>query len=146
MRIAVVADTHDQVPAGLAARLRGATEVWHLGDVCAPAALEPLAALGVPLHLVRGNCDWNPLWPLSLTLERAGTFFHLVHIPPQRVPFGANAVLHGHTHVPRNDTDPLGVRWLNPGCLGGANRGAPPSFAWLDFSGTGGWTWQLEPW
>jgi uncharacterized protein len=33
--------------------------------------------------------------------------------------------------VPRDDTDPLGVRWLNPGCITRPNRGAPASFAWL---------------
>jgi hypothetical protein len=144
MRIAVFADTHDQAPASLPERLRGAAEIWHLGDVCDPAVLHPFAALGVPLQVVRGNCDWEMLWPMSLSLERAGTIFHLVHVPPRRTPFGAQAVLHGHTHVPRNETDPRGVRWLNPGCIAGANRGAPPSFAWLEFDAAGGWTWRLE--
>jgi len=40
-------------------------------------------------------------------------------------------VLHGHTHVPRDETDLRGVRWLNPGCISRPNRGAPASFAWL---------------
>jgi len=144
MRIAVLADTHDHLPASLPERLRSAVEIWHLGDVCAPGTLEPLEALGVPLQLVRGNCDWQTQWATTLTLERGGGLFHLVHIPPRRAPFGVAAVLHGHTHVPRNDTDPRGVRWLNPGCIGRADRGAPPSFAWLEIDTAGGWAWRLE--
>jgi putative phosphoesterase len=144
MRIAVISDTHDRLPDFLPERLRGAEEIWHLGDVSLPATLAPLEALGVPLQVVRGNCDWSTLWPESLELEREGRRFFLVHIPPWRVPKGLAAVLHGHTHVPRDETDPRGVRWLNPGCIAHAHRGAPPSFAWLEFGAAGGWTWRLE--
>lgn len=144
MRIAVISDTHDRLPSGLPARLRGATEIWHLGDVCIPGTLAPLEELGVPLEIVRGNCDWSGQWPETLTLERGVVRFHLVHIPPWRGPKGVAAVLHGHTHVPRDETDPLGVRWLNPGCISHAHRGAPPSFAWLEIGDKGGWTWSLE--
>ncbi len=144
MRIAVISDTHDRLPDGLTARLRGADEIWHLGDVCQPGTLAPLEELGLPLQVVRGNCDWSTLWPETRTLNRGGVDFHLVHIPPLRVPRGVVAVLHGHTHVPRDETDLRGVRWLNPGCITHAHRGAPPSFAWLEFGAGGGWTWQLE--
>src|SRR4051812_27151380 len=131
MRIAVIADTHDRVPPGLADRLSGADEVWHLGDVCSPEMLAGFERAGRPLVVVRGNCDWNEAWPVSLTLERMGRRFHLVHVPPLRPPARVGFVLHGHTHVPR-DEDIGGVRWLNPGCVTRPNRGAPPSFAWLN--------------
>lgn len=144
MRIAVIADTHDKLPDSLPKRLRGATEIWHLGDVCEPATLAPLEALDVPLHVVLGNNDWEHAWPHTLTFARGAVRFHLVHIPPLRAPSGVAAVLHGHTHVPRDETDPLGVRWLNPGCIARPNRGAPPSFAWLTIEPRGGWTWSLE--
>lgn len=144
MRIAVISDTHDRLPPKLPGRLRGASEIWHLGDVCLPGTLAPLEKTGVPIRIVRGNCDWSDQWPETLTLEREGAKFHLVHIPPWRVQAGCTAVLHGHTHVPRDETDPLGVRWLNPGCISHAHRGAPASFAWLAFDGAGGWTWELE--
>jgi uncharacterized protein len=130
MRIAVFSDTHDRYPASLPGRLRGADEIWHLGDVCAPETLVEFEQLGPPLRVVMGNCDAHP-WPLTLNLERAGMRFHLVHIPPNRAPKTASIVLHGHTHVPRDETDPAGVRWLNPGCITRPNRGAPASFAWL---------------
>lgn len=131
MRIAVLSDTHDRYPPSLPERLREADEIWHLGDVCAAQTLVEFEQLGPPLRVVLGNCDASFVWPLSLDLEREGVRFHLVHIPPSRVPKGARVILHGHTHVPRDEIDPLGVRWLNPGCITRPNRGSPPSWAWL---------------
>jgi len=143
MRIAVIADTHDRYPPGLPARLRSADEIWHLGDVCAPDALAEFAALGPPLHVVLGNNDEHP-WPAHLDRELHGWRCHLVHIPPRRAPVGARVVLHGHTHVPRDERDAAGVRWLNPGCISRANRGAPASFGWLEIPGPAELRWRLE--
>jgi hypothetical protein len=142
MRIAVLADTHDHCPSGLPERLRGADEIWHLGDVCNPATLAGLEELGLPLRVVLGNCDWNHVWPRELRLERAGVRFVLVHVPPVRTPPDVDVVLHGHTHVPRDETDPLGVRWLNPGCISRPRGGRPPGFAWLDLT-PGRLEWRL---
>jgi hypothetical protein len=143
MRIAVIADTHDRCPPGLPARLRGADEIWHLGDVCEPEVLGEFEQLGVPLYVVLGNNEAHHLWPLELTLERGAFRFHLAHLPPPRAPPGVHAVLHGHTHVPRDETDPSGVRWLNPGCISRPNRGAPASFAWLTLGPGPGFGWKL---
>ena len=142
MRIAVISDTHDRVPASFSARLNGADEIWHLGDVCDPTVLQQFERPGVRLHVVLGNCDSFSAWPLTLSLQRGGLNFHLQHIPPRRAPSEVAAVLHGHTHVPRDESDPSGVRWLNPGCITRPNRGAPASFAWLTI-GEGEFTWDL---
>lgn len=142
MRIAVISDTHDRFPATLPARLREADEIWHLGDVCDPVTLVEFEQLGPPLRIVAGNCDAHP-WPLTLDLTRGGLRFHLEHIPPARAPAGVHVMLHGHTHVPRDETDPGGVRWLNPGCITRPNRGAPASFAWLTIGPRGALAWQL---
>ncbi len=93
--------------------------------------------------MVLGNNDDWPAWPLTLDLVREGVRFHLVHIPPRKAPAGAQVVLHGHTHVPRDETDEFGVRWLNPGCITRPNRGAPASWAWLTVERGGGVTWKL---
>ncbi|MBL9187208.1 MAG: metallophosphoesterase family protein [Opitutaceae bacterium] len=130
MRIAVISDTHDRFPTSLPKKLRGADEIWHLGDVCDVTTLAEFELIGPPLRVVAGNCDSDP-WPLTLDLKREGRRFHLVHIPPTRAPRGAEFVLHGHTHVPRDETDAAGVRWLNPGCITRPRHGARPSFAWL---------------
>ena len=103
MRIAVFSDTHDRYPPGLPERLKDADELWHLGDVCDPETLAEFQALGPPLHVVQGNCDAHGTWPLELELEREGVFFYLTHIPPDRPPRGFAGVLHGHTHVPRDE-------------------------------------------
>ncbi len=143
MRIAVISDTHDRYPASLPAGLREADEIWHLGDVCAPTTLAEFERLRRPLFVVCGNCDSHPGWPLTLDLEREGVRCHLVHIPPKRAPARAQLVLHGHTHVPRDETDPRGVRWLNPGCITRPNRGAPASFAWLTLDAGKVSQWEL---
>lgn len=144
MRIAVISDTHDRYPPGLPARLAKADEIWHLGDVCDPWVLEEFEALGKPLQVVLGNNEAHNLWPLELTLSRAGKRFYLTHIPPSRAPAGVDFVLHGHTHVPRDETDARGVRWLNPGCITRPNRGAPPSFGWLTLAPSRLPEWKLE--
>jgi putative phosphoesterase len=140
MKIAVVADTHDKIAPGLLAAIRSADEIWHLGDVCAPATLEEFQRLGPPLLVVRGNCDSENSWPLTLRCERGGLQFELIHIPPKAAPAGVDLLLHGHTHVPRNEL--IGkTRFLNPGCITRPNRGAPASFAWLDILGEKSFRW-----
>jgi|UniRef100_UPI00404A269E uncharacterized protein len=131
MRIAVISDTHDRIPSTLPDRLVGADEIWHLGDVCDPMVLVELEQLGPPLSVVMGNCDGYLGWPIDLQLTREGLEFYLTHIPPSRSPKGVQVVLHGHTHLPRDEVVG-GVRWLNPGCISNPRAGLPPSFAWLE--------------
>ncbi|HET9418496.1 MAG TPA: metallophosphoesterase family protein, partial [Chthoniobacterales bacterium] len=69
--------------------------------------------------------------------------FRLQHIPPARPPTAVDVLLHGHTHVPRNEKRG-GVLFLNPGCVTRPNRGAAPSVAWLQI-GHGKINWRLVP-
>jgi uncharacterized protein len=131
MRIAVIADTHNRLPSHVPRALAAAEEIWHLGDVTEEATLDALRALGRPLFVVRGNCDYNADWPLVLDLEREGWAIRLIHIPPSLAPPGTDILLHGHTHVPRNERVSA-TRFLNPGSVGKANHGAPASYAWLE--------------
>jgi uncharacterized protein len=144
MRIAVISDTHDRYPPSLPARLQEADEIWHLGDVCDPSTLQGFEALGRPLFVVLGNNETHELWPRQLQLERAGQQLFLIHIPPSGVPPGVKVVLHGHTHVPRDEIDAEGVRWLNPGCITRPNRGARASFAWLTLKPGRPLGWRFE--
>ena len=139
MRIAVIADTHDRLPPHVREGIAGADEIWHLGDVCEPAIVDSLDSLGVPLRIVRGNCDRHP-WPVTLDFVCEGFRIHLIHIPPRTAPSGVDLLLHGHTHVPRHEK--LGrTLFCNPGCITRPNRGAPASYAWLDLEkGAPGWT------
>jgi len=131
MRIAVLADTHDRMPATLPGKFASADEIWHLGDVCSPAILDALRTAGPPLRFVRGNCDPFDEWPLTLDFELEGFRIHLAHIPPTAAPAGVELVLHGHTHVPRQQKVGDAI-FLNPGCITRPNRGAPASWAWLE--------------
>jgi putative phosphoesterase len=142
LRIFVLADTHDKVPANLETHAVDADEIWHLGDVCAPAILQTIETFGPPVTIVRGNCDSNFEWPLTADLKRNRVRFRLVHIPPDHAPNDVDVVLHGHTHVPR-DERVGGVRFLNPGCVTRPNRGAVPSVAILEIATDGKMTWRL---
>ena len=142
LRIAVIADTHDRFLESVAKDLSGAHEIWHLGDVCRAATLELIRRLGPPVTVVRGNNDFFQPWPLEATLDRAGHSFRLIHIPPRSTPPGGGALLHGHTHVPRDEVVG-GTRFLNPGSIGKANKGAPPSYAWLEPRENGSLGWRI---
>jgi putative phosphoesterase len=144
MRIAVIADTHNRLPSSVRAEIAGADEIWHLGDICTRETLDEVRGLGPPLYVIAGNCDPRGLAPETLSLERGGKTFFLVHEPLRTAPDGADFLLHGHTHVPRDEMV-SGTRFLNPGSVGKANHGAGPSFAWLSIGPKGEITWKLVP-
>jgi len=144
-RIAVIADTHDRFPDSVAKAISGADEIWHLGDVCREATLELVRRLGPPVTVVKGNNDFFQPWPMEETLVRHGISCRLIHIPPKPTKLGStDLLLHGHTHVPRDEV--IGcVRVLNPGTIGKANKGFPPSYAWLTLAGEGVISWEILP-
>ena len=145
LRIAVIADTHNSFPKKLFYHLTPADEIWHLGDVCNPDLLIELERLRRPIRVVRGNNDTHDDWPLTINLRRNGIRFHLEHIPPLHPPLNCDVIMHGHTHVPR-DEQLGGVRWLNPGCISRATRGYGASFGWLLFpEESKKYTWELVP-
>ncbi len=143
-RILVIADTHNRLPGNIYQLGEGVSEIWHLGDVCQPGVLHELSTLGPPVTLVRGNCDSEMSWPEEVNLTRSGVRFRLQHIaPPARhPPRDCDVLLHGHTHVPRDETID-GVRFLNPGCVTRANQGAPASVALLEWKADVNWEWRL---
>ncbi len=142
LRIFVLADTHDRLPENVARLASEADEIWHLGDVCAENILDELRAAGPKVSVVRGNCDSNNEWPLVLDIKRAGLRIRLQHIPPSRPPSDVDVLLHGHTHVPRNER--IGhVLFLNPGCVTRPNRGSAASAAWLEINSGGEMSWTL---
>jgi uncharacterized protein len=140
-RVFVLADTHNRLPESVREMAKGADEIWHLGDVCAETILDELRAIGPRLIVVRGNCDSNLEWPLVLDLARGGLKFRLQHVPPDQPPGDVDVLLHGHTHVPRNERRGRAL-YLNPGCVTRPNRGSPPSVAWLEIA-DGKMNWNL---
>src|SRR5215831_1614558 len=132
LRILVLADTHNRLPNSVKEMAKDADEVWHLGE---------LRAIGPRVTLVRGNCDSNFEWPLVVDLVRAGLKFRLQHVAPDQPPDDVDVLLHGHTHVPRNERRGR-ILFLNPGCVTRPNRGAPPCVAWLEIT-EGIISWKL---
>ena len=145
LRIAVIADTHDRFPESVAEAISGADEIWHLGDVCREATLNLIHRLGPPVTVVKGNNDFFQPWPMEKTLARHGVSCRLIHIPPKPAKLGiTDLLLHGHTHIPRDEVIG-GVRVLNPGTIGKANKGAPPSYAWLELGDERRVEWRIVP-
>jgi putative phosphoesterase len=143
LRIAVIADTHDIFPDSVSAEIAKAHEIWHLGDVCQSAILEKIQRLGPSVTVVKGNNDLFQSWPMEATLKRNGVSFRLIHIPPAPTKLGASDILlHGHTHIPRDEMI-NGVRILNPGAVGKANKRAPRSYAWLQIGNDGIIEWNI---
>ncbi len=139
MRIAVLSDTHNRLPQNVIDRIRDADEIWHLGDVCSPTILVQLERITL-VRIVRGNCDDEVSWPLTLDFELEGIRIHLEHIPT-KLPPKCDLFLHGHTHIPRDET--VGqVRFLNPGCIT-RSRGAGNTFAWLTLAKGEPARWKL---
>jgi len=143
MRIAVIADTHGRLPEKILPILATADEIWHLGDFCDHSTLNACIGIGRPFHGVLGNNDSGLDLPPTLEFERMGKRFHLVHIPPRHPP-ACDFLLFGHTHVPRDEQ--IGAcRLLNPGTIGKPNKGAPPSWAWLEITKNGDISWKRNP-
>ena len=138
MKLGVLSDTHDNVPAVEAAMDRfeaaGVESVVHYGDFIAPPVVPHLDRDGVAVHAVRGNndgereglvsafesLDGGRLHGRFAELEFDGREFAVLH-GEQRPVIEALAtsgeyeyVLHGHWHVrKRREVD--GTTVLNPG-------------------------------
>lgn len=137
MKLGVMSDSHDNVPAVRSAvsafRERGVERVVHAGDFVSPFALAPLADLGCPVDGVFGNNDGErvvlaerfrdlgDLQPNLVDLELAGRRIAAVHYPELAIPLAASGiydlVIYGHTH--RIEERRAGALLLNPGEVGG---------------------------
>jgi putative phosphoesterase len=142
----VIADTHGKLRDEALSVLDGCELILHLGDVGGKdddqLILERLATLA-PLFVVRGNID-TPAWaerlPMTQDLVVNGWRLHLVH---DIADFDANtpcdAVLHGHSHKPRNEWRD-GRLLFNPGGAGKRRFKLPISVGklWADARGLRG--------
>ena len=116
---------------------RGADTLVHLGDVETEAVIDEL--VGHDAHLVFGNCDWDssalaryarhvgvhvddPLGRIAAGPRTiAFTDGHLPGLMQEALDEGVSYLLHGHTHVVRDDRIG-GTRVINPGALFRAAR------------------------
>jgi hypothetical protein len=134
MRIGVIADTHDRLPAIQGALRRfqelGVETIIHAGDLVAPFAAEALARFPGPLHVVYGNNDGErrglkevlpQIQDGPLRLELGGRRILVHHFVDWCSPADiaqADVVLTGHTHRVAVEARDGGL-FVNPGeCCG----------------------------
>jgi uncharacterized protein len=134
MKIGVISDTHDNLPAIDAAlrlfRQAGAEAILHAGDFVAPFALKRILQDRLPVVGVFGNCDGERAGLAKLLpdladgprhLEIGGRKICLVHNASRLTHEdfeAADIVVSGHTHEPR--VERLEGRLIvNPGECGG---------------------------
>lgn len=141
MIIAIISDTHDNIP-NLEKFLLWAKEnnietIIHCGDIAAPAMIKELfAPAGLEFHCVFGNvadrellpevCEKFPNCHLhgdsgELQLDSIKiAFCHQPEIAKNLAASGKyHLVLFGHTHQPGMETLPNNCQLINPGTLGG---------------------------
>ena len=153
MKIAIVSDSHDNlvnIERGLKMiEERGIANGMHLGDYCAPFAIELFAKSGIQWKGVWGNVDGDklkcyqrvqPYGTMDLAegdfreiLVEGRTLF-LTHYPEiariAALSKKFDAVFHGHTHIAVQEMVE-NTLLANPGELCGARYGEP-SFAIYD--------------
>jgi uncharacterized protein len=135
MRVGLIADTHDRLPAirdlvKIMAE-RGATVVMHAGDYCAPFSLDPFDEASMPLLGIFGRNDGDPeglkaraahgmgieLYQSPHSFDFNGSRILLVHdlgeVTKHSID-GHDIVIHGLTH--RQETVTRGKTLIvNPG-------------------------------
>jgi uncharacterized protein len=132
VELAIISDTHmprraRALPRECVERLASADLILHAGDFMEASVLEEIAALGPPVHAVRGNVDSVALQarlPLTRIVEAAGARIAMIHDAGpaggrlerlrRRFP-DTQAVVFGHSHIPLHETGPDGLQLFNPG-------------------------------
>ncbi len=146
-RIGLLSDTHgvvDRTEFALECLLKaGATTILHLGDLGSEQVIDRLA--GLPVRLLFGNVDEDRAFStyasrLDLVVDHPtmrlvvggrriiATHGHLESEMTQAVEARPDFIIHGHTHLIRDETID-GIRILNPGAV---HRAAVWSVATLE--------------
>lgn len=141
MKIAIISDTHDNVP-NLEKALGwmnedGIEQIIHCGDLCAPAILVKVLVpnFSGPIHMVFGNVEDRELLPKIVAdfdhvthygdigeVEIDGKKIAFVHFPEEGKKLAGSGkydlVFYGHSHKPWEEK--VGkARLINPGTLAG---------------------------
>lgn len=139
--IGVISDTHGLLRPEAVEALRGATHIFHSGDVGDISILEELRKIA-PVTAICGNIDTHgptAQLPATEAIELDGHLIYMLHsladldLKPEVA--GMSVVISGHSHKPaietRND-----VLYLNPGSAGPRRFKLPISVAYLYLDGT----------
>ena len=140
--VGVISDTHGLLRDEALKALAGCALIIHAGDVGSPDILEQLREVA-PIVAVRGNVDRSTplgLLPRFEIVAVAGKEIYVLHdiadLDLDPAAQGYDAVVYGHSHVPRVETK-NGVVFLNPGSAGPRRFSTPVSLARLSVSRRG---------
>ncbi len=123
MIIGVISDTHGLLRPEALTALRGSDFIIHAGDIGDPDILKRLSEIA-PLTAIRGNVDrepWAQKVPATNVLDVKDVSIYILHnlneldLKPEAAGFAG--VVHGHSHVPKQETK-NGVLYFNPGSAG----------------------------
>lgn len=131
MRLGIVSDIHSKVDSVLHEIFASCDRILFAGDAESENSIAELETIA-PVTTVRGNCDAAIAarcnMPDCINQKFEGVRFYMTHRPediPRNLDPEVQVVVHGHTHVPRDEMID-GVRYLNPGsatrALGGSER------------------------
>lgn len=136
MLVGLISDIHGPLPESAREALEGVDRILCAGDVEMPQTVWELESIA-PTIAVAGNCDRYAAQTLDLPYTASpklgGVRFFMVH-RPQDIGTPAQdvqVVVHGHTHVPRDETVD-GVRYVNPGSASYPRRGSARSCAVME--------------
>lgn len=131
MKILVFSDSHGKLELMIAAVEQERPEhIFFLGDHERDGWELSRLYPEIPLHAVKGNCDWGTgveEWLVELENvrfllthgHRCGAKSGTAGLIAAGLRTGADVVCFGHTHIPLDQQTPEGVRLLNPGTIGG---------------------------
>ena len=133
MLLGICSDIHELLSAEAYRALMGVDRILCAGDIESPLVLAELETIA-PVTCVRGNCDGASLsdLPFNQSFELDEVNFFMTHRPEDIgvPPEGCQVVIHGHTHIPRNEVK-NGVLFLNPGSTRKPRGGSAQSVAKL---------------
>lgn len=131
MNIGIISDIHGFLPDGVRTAFQECNVIINAGDTCSKAVMAELESIA-PTVSIHGNCDrhvdYGPTVHDVARPSFEGVRFYVVHRPediPAELPDGTRVVVHGHTHVPREE-EVDGVLYLNPGSPTEPRRGSEP--------------------
>lgn len=134
MIIGVISDIHGHLSTRATEALRGCDYILCAGDTESPFIIHELQAIA-PTIAILGNCDHRDFGPSVTSVASpllGGVRFKIVHRPEDigQLPEDVQVVIHGHTHVPRNQVLD-GIRFINPGSPTRPRGGSKKSIAKL---------------
>lgn len=132
MILGVISDIHGLLPDKAREALAGCDAILCAGDTESIKTIWDLETIA-PVTAIQGNCDrYSGVQdlPALVSPKFAGVRFRMVHRPQDigSVPDDVQVVVHGHTHVPRNQTI-RGVLYINPGSTTYPRSGSDRSIA-----------------